>query len=321
MNCKVLSKKDIHINKGNRFVPWTHNPKNDSICLNQKVVVFDLDETLGSFADLYILWCGVSQIWPTCQYFDLLLDVYPEFFRYGMLTILEYLYDCKQKGKCHKIFVYTNNQCSVTWVKQICNYMESRVIRNYFEQSSSKDNSMKLFDQHICAFKINNKPVELCRTSHQKRLDDFFRCSTISENADICFIDDVDYPYMRGSAVYYICPRAYIHPLSTREIINRILKSTWITEPDYSILLSKSYWQNWFFIHRKRMIRKGVIDLSIDLQISQKLIYHLSEFLHCKTWNTEPILKKIRSERKRFSRRRVKDNKSTHNVTVKKGRK
>ena len=316
MNVKLLSKNDIQINKGKRFVPWTQNQNDKPSHMNQKVVVFDLDETLGSFADLYILWCGVCQIWPTCDQFDLLLDAYPEFFRHGILTILEYLYDCKQKGVCQKILVYTNNQCSVTWVKHICNYIESRVYRIYFEQyPPDKTPSVKLFDQHICAFKINNKPVEICRTSHQKRLDDFFRCTMISENADICFIDDVEYPYMKGSAVYYICPRAYLHSLSTREIIRRMLKLTWNLNPEHSILLSKSYWQNWFYIHRRRMIRKGVIDLSIDLQISQKMIYHLSEFLHCKTSNTQSILKKTISKKKRLSRRQSKPN---HNVTLKK---
>lgn len=320
MNTKLLSKNDIQISKGARFVPWTQTVKDDTTHMNQKVVVFDLDETLGSFADLYILWCGVCQIWPSCNHFDLLLDTYPEFFRYGMLTILEYLYDCKRKGICQKIFVYTNNQCSVTWVKRICNYIESHIQRI----CDNPDESVKLFDQHICAFKINNKPVELCRTTHQKCLDDFFRCSMISENADICFIDDVEYPFMKGSAVYYICPRAYIHPLSTKEIIRRMLKSTWVPSPqerpEYSILLSKSYWQNWFYIHRRRMIRKGFIDLSIDLQISQKMIYHLSEFLHSKTWNTQPILKKSRSEKPRMSRRHSRDykkSKSIHNVTMK----
>jgi hypothetical protein len=161
----------------------------------------------------------------------------------------------------------------------IADYFQMKVQSNYDEPVPN----MKLFDQKICAFKINNQPIESFRTSHQKRLDDFFRCSTISENADICFVDDVEYPYMKGSKVYYICPRAYIHNLRTNQIIRRIANAPWIP-PDstYSLLQSEDYWQNWFYLHKRRLMRRGQSDLFLDLQISQKMIYHLQEFLHHK---------------------------------------
>ena len=47
MNTKLLSKNDIQISKGARFVPWTQTVKDDTSYINQKVVVFDLNETLG----------------------------------------------------------------------------------------------------------------------------------------------------------------------------------------------------------------------------------------------------------------------------------
>lgn len=87
-----------------------------------KVVAFDLDETLGSFVDLDILWKLIHQFKPTNNSysspdgpdhnrgtsvreanirpppnnidFNNLLDLYPEFIRYGIISILEYL---KQK--------------------------------------------------------------------------------------------------------------------------------------------------------------------------------------------------------------------------------
>ena len=282
MNTRILSKEDVKIVKGNKYVPWLIKPTAIHSSSNNvnKVIVLDLDETLGSFADLYILWRGIRQVWPTCHEFHLLFDLYPEFLRFGILTIMEYLYHCKLKNKCHRILVYTNNQCSVKWVNLICDYIETKIHRT----ASCAD--IKLFDQHICAFKINHQQIELERTTHQKRLDDFFRCSKLSENADICFMDDVEYPYMKSSAVYYICPRAYIHPLSTKEIINRIVSSKWLTtrmKTDISnhidVLTSYDYWRNWFYIHRRRMIRRGNSDVVIDLQISQKIIFHLNEFL------------------------------------------
>ena len=283
MNTRIVSKEDVKIIKGKQYLPWFHNTSslNHKVSLNkssnvpQKVIVLDLDETLGSFADLYILWCGIRQIWPSCNDLSVLLELYPEFLRYGILTIMEYLYNSKINGLCDKILVYTNNQCSVKWVKYICNYIEAKVRERFPFQT------LALFDQHICAFQINNKPIETCRTSHHKRLDDFFRCSKISENADICFIDDTEFPYMKGSAVYYICPRAYIHTLRTKDIVRRMIHSTWASKmsSQYKLLNSEDYWRNWFLIHRRRKIRRGNADVTIDLQISQKIIYHLTEFL------------------------------------------
>jgi len=276
---RIITKDDVKIFKGKRYLPWfmkdTTNP-NDIVSLKppKKVVIFDLDETLGSFADLYILWGGIKQVNPDCDSIEEILDLFPEFLRFGILIILEYLYECKTKKICYKIFIYTNNQCSTNWVTMIANYLEKKVKEN-FPDSSKK----KLFDRIICAFKINNVPIEECRSSHHKKVDDFLSCSMISESEDICFIDDVDYPQMKGSKVYYICPRPYIHPLNTTKIINRMVKSN-IFPPDKKIVFSESYWKSWFMIHKRRMIRRGNSDVTIDLQISKKIINHLRDFLH-----------------------------------------
>ena len=65
--------------------------------LPEKIIVFDLDETLGSFGDLYILWSGIKHLFEDFDRFDDLADMYPECIRFGVLTILEYLYKKKQK--------------------------------------------------------------------------------------------------------------------------------------------------------------------------------------------------------------------------------
>ena len=274
MTKHVLSKEDVKIFKGKHYLPWFQNKAQMPTTVH-KVIVFDLDETLGSFADLYILWCGLRQVWTNCDRFYDLLDMYPEFLRYGILTILEYLYDCKCRKLCHKIFVYTNNQCSKEWVHSIADYLQEKVKASYIKPPRTK-----LFDQKICAFQINGQPIELCRTTHQKRFDDFLQCTQLSNNADVCFVDDVEYPYMKNSKVYYICPRAYIHSLNTNQIIRRMVCAPWFpSDSQYTLLRSETYWFNWFGIHRRRMIRRGVTNVTLDLQVSQKLIYHLQEFL------------------------------------------
>lgn len=274
MDDRILTKNDIKIIKGKKYLPreWFAEKSSISYVKGQKVVVFDLDETLGSFADLYILWRGVKKVWNKFDNFTNLLDLYPEFLRYGILTILEYLYYCKTKNICDKIFLYTNNQCSVSWVKLICSYIEEK-IRDKFPNSNHI-----LFDQFICAFKINNKIVEPLRTSHKKSLEDFFQCTRLSTNADICYVDDIEYPSMKGSTVYYICPRIYVHNLNTKTIIQRIVNTDW--QEYNSLLQSKEFWNSWFIINKRKMFRRGNSDITIDLQISKKMIHHLSEFLN-----------------------------------------
>jgi len=105
---------DITIYKGKAFIKSYKKLKEPS----KKVIVFDLDETIGSFGDLYILWEAITEYYNMKNQFhnmdDIfhkLLDLYPEFLRHGILNILGYLYNKKLSGECAKVFLYTNNQC------------------------------------------------------------------------------------------------------------------------------------------------------------------------------------------------------------------
>ena len=109
---------------------------------------------------------------------------------------------------------------------------------------------------------------------------------------------------MKGSAVYYICPRVYIHGLSTRTIINRVIHANW--KYKNMLLQSKEFWNSWFLINKKRMTRRGNPDISIDLQVSKKMIHHLSEFLH------------YEKKKKRISNHTQKNRKLSTNRTKKK---
>lgn len=294
MYTRVLSKEDVKLFKGKYYLPWFTKLPSEEIVrfkIPEKIIVFDMDETLGSFADLYIIWKGIHQVCPECKHFYELLDLYPEFLRYGILTILEYLYDCKLKKLCHKMFIYTNNQCSAKWVHLISDYLEKKV-----SQSQPIKAKKKLFDKIICAFKINNTTIEECRSSHHKKIDDFLKCTMIADTADICFIDDVEYPLMKSSKVYYICPRSYTHHLKTNEIIQRVIRAKWI--PLYNQMLSsEEYWMNWFIIHRRRIVRKGNGDIFLDLQVSQKIMCHLRDFLNFTI--SPPPSSKCKTQRKR----------------------
>lgn len=187
---------------------------------NEKVVAFDLDETLGSFTDLEILWRGILQCFnqnePVSISFSDVLDLYPEFLRYGIIPILEFLLIKKRERECAGLYVYTNNQCPQIWTDMICDYLNKKVCANGEDL---------LFDKIIYAFKVNNKIVELSRTTNEKTYIDFIKCTLLPKNTEICFIDNTYYRHMNNSRVYYIKPLAYVHSLSQDEIITRFSNS------------------------------------------------------------------------------------------------
>lgn len=240
----------------------------------KKVVVLDLDETLGSFVDLEILWSLIKR-YNTKNisiYFNDILDIYPEFLRYGIRSILQYIANKKKNGECYKLFVYTNNQVGQYWTNLIINYLNNYITTEF-----------TLFDQTINAFKINNIPVELNRTTHKKTHDDFIRCTFLPKSTTIFFIDDVSYTDMKKERIYYIKPMPYNHHLSTNEIINRFIYSKYGI-----ILLPRDSIKNAFkaeyielcmkngTYHMYTNTTKAILEN--DVLISQKIMYHLKEY-------------------------------------------
>ena len=280
-----LYQKHVTVFKGKLFTkPKNHDPIHFS-----KVIVLDLDETIGSFQDLFILWRFIDRQEREKDIdtilFDELLDIYPEFLRHGILSILEYLAYKKSIGECSKIFLYTNNQCSLDseWIYLITRYLDKKLNLN-----------QPLFDQLICSFKIENKRVEVKRTSQEKTYTDIIRCTLLPKSTEICFVDNSYYPKMKNDRVYYIQPKSYHHSLTQKEIINRFLHSPLFTQGsamELDALFSKYHSRN----------RSTSVD-SDDFIVSQKIMYHLKEFflLTTKKQKTRKVGVKIG----RFTRKR-----------------
>jgi len=188
--------------------------------LEGKIVVFDLDETLGYFTQLYIFWKSINlylneekiNIELNQNSFNDIFDLFPEFIRPDIGIILNYLNEKKKTKKCKNVMIYTNNQRQKDWVFMIKRYFEKKI-------------NNELFDQIICAFKINGKQIELYRSTHNKTHKDFIKCSKIPENTQICFIDDTYFPDMHSSDVYYIKIKPYIYWLNINLLIYRFKKS------------------------------------------------------------------------------------------------
>lgn len=258
-----------------------------------RVIAFDLDETLGSFTDLEILWSSLQHF--TKKYepinFNSLLDLYPEFLRYGIRHILEFLLQKKHSGQCKKIYIYTNNQCNHNWVDLIANYFTYKL-----------DSNINVFDQIIRAFRIGNKRIEPYRTSTSKTYSDFIRCTLLPEKTEICFIDNYEYNNMKKERVYYIQPYSYYHHLPTNEIIQRFVNSdiySKFTHQGDNRILHKFIAD--YFIQRNHITNGNprIQDLKRDIIVAQKIMYHLQEFFY------------LTSRRKRTQKRNIKLGRTT----------
>ena len=243
-----------------------------SNALKKRIVVLDVDETLGYFVELGIFCDALTQnAWNNdamAQYthFNNLMDAFPEFLRPNILDILRYLKVKKGKNECCGVMVYTNNSGPRAWVEHIIKYMETKL-------------GAPLFDQIVAAFKINGKIIEMGRTTHDKTYDDFMRCTKLPSNVEVCFLDDQMHAHMEHGQVYYINLKPYVHQLSVQTLVDRFaqnsaLRSTTPVGMDELRHRIETFMQRFSANH----VPKDPMEQEIDRIISKKIMEHLNEF-------------------------------------------
>jgi hypothetical protein len=272
-----------------------------------KIVVFDMDETLGYFLELGIFWDSLhnyckhkllnSNSLLDQDFFISLLDIFPEFLRPNIISVLNYIKLKKLSKKCQSVMIYTNNQGPKEWVHLIKNYFDSKL-------------DYKLFNHVISAFKVNGKHLEMCRTTHDKNINDFIKCSKLPENVEICFLDDTYYPEMNQSNVYYIKLKPYIHDLQFDEMINRFLNSKISKifyktheEKDAFINFMKTYTESYQYVYSE----KSKKEYQIDKIITKKTMEHLQIFFKSKD-SPSDLRKNRTSKQKSYNKTKTRKN-------------
>ena len=262
-----------------------------------KIVVFDLDETLGYFTEFGIFWdCLIyylknkNEETITQSDFNDILDLFPEFLRPNIINILTYLKNKKQSLCCHKMMIYTNNSGPKEWSHHIIDYFSKKI--NY-----------KLFDQLISAFKINGKVVEVCRTTHDKTYNDFIKCTKLPINAEICFLDDTFYPEMANDNIYYINVKPYYHDLKFEYMLDKFSKSDIgkkiINNDDNFIKIMNEYIK----LYKYDCIDKESNEYEMDKIVGKQIIKHLQDFFNKTKKNKTIKNKKIKNYKLNKTRR------------------
>ena len=185
-------------------------------CVRNLVFVFDLDKTIGYFTQVAIFIEGVEDyIGRKLKKNEMfkIFDMFPEIFRPDMMAIFKYLKTIKQKLKCVKVMIYTNNIGPKSWVHDIRKYVEKKL-------------KYKLFDRTIAAWKVDGNVYEKCRTSHEKKYTDLLRCGKLKKSDKICFLDDMKHPHMINNNVTYLHLEGYKHDINFTKMCKVFLKSS-----------------------------------------------------------------------------------------------
>jgi hypothetical protein len=244
-----------------------------------KIVVFDLDETLGYFTQYGIFWDSLANYLKIKNKnkliqsdFDDILELFPEFLRPNIINILTYLKSKKKSNCCHKMMIYTNNTGPCEWARHIISYFEKKI-------------NFKLVDQIIAAFKINGKRVEICRTTQNKTHKDLIKCTKIPADAEICFMDDYFYPEMANDNIYYINIKPYYHDLKFEEILGRFKKSDIgkkliDNDNDFDNLITEN-----INLFKYMVVEKGEKEYEVDKVLGKHIVSHLHVFFNRSTKN------------------------------------
>lgn len=281
------------------------------------IVVFDLDETMGYFSELGMFWSSLNKLIETNripfilneQIFYHLCDLYPEFLRPSIISILEFLKEKKIQNSCQKIMIYTNNKANIMWPQMIKNYFENKI--NYV-----------LFDQIICAFKINGERIEPNRSCHEKTYYDLVNCTKIPEHTRICFIDDTYHEGMNNEKIYYINIKPYDFKLPFEILIERFFNSgLWEKIKITSELnlidneqIYKEYIYDLLCKYNFTYQPKTSFSYKIDKILSKKILHHLQTFFNMPN-NHQIQYPAIKSKSKKFKKSELKIKK---NKTLKK---
>ena len=255
----------------------------------QKIVVFDLDETLGCFIELGIFWDSLQKFHnrslPDEEFFEV-MNIFPEFLRPNILNILNYLMDKKKKKSCRKIMIYTNNQGPKSWARKISSYFDNRV-------------GAKIFDQIIAAFKVRGEIVEVSRTRQDKSVEDLIRCTHIPGNTEICFLDDQYHPLMEHDNVYYINIKPYSFSMPFDEMADRYHQKKGLSVSNEEFVRTMvSYMERYNY----PIVKKSLVESEVDDIVSKKIITHLEDFFNRTKKNTtrrKTIASKYGTRRKR----------------------
>lgn len=227
-----------------------------------KVIIFDLDETLGDFSQPGLICdmlnsAGID-VYKDEELFYKLLDECKLWFRPGIYKLLAFLKYCHKNNLIKDVIVFTNNQGPKKWAELIISYLNKKL--NY-----------NLITTIVGAYKVNGVHNELLRSSHNKYIDEFIEIAKLNPDSTFCFIDDQIHTGMYDERVKYIHIKGY-NASYNANIINKLINKYYDNSIQVSDSLFKYYDMDPTIIKNKqKMARISVV--------GKQLLFHIKEFI------------------------------------------
>ena len=239
--------------------------------LNEKkvVIAWDLDETLGCFVELGMLWDALNKFSSrklTDNDFFKLLDAYPLFLRPDIIKVLKLLKKQKKTNKRLMVVVFTNNQGPESWAQLIVKYFNHKL-------------KYKLFDTVIPAYKVEGKQVAKCRTSHEKKYSDLLDCLTLPKGTPVCFIDDQEHNQMMKDDVDYILLKPYDYSMPFKRLVEILTESGLAKHFDVDSETTKQKIKEFLEEYILDINMKSKQDLEIDKIVTKRLYSHIQHYI------------------------------------------
>jgi hypothetical protein len=175
-----------------------------------------MDDTLGHFEEIAIFLTGLRKGLGnkmTEEYSFKVLDLFPNFFRPGIINILKNIKKKKRKDSLIKVLIYTNNMGPHSWTVFIKKYLEIKV-------------GGKLFDHIISGYKPDTNINK--RTTHYKTVPDILRCTGLNKKTRFLFIDDQQHDRMVHNKVTYMKIHAYNYGIPFKTLVDKYMNSNLI---------------------------------------------------------------------------------------------
>lgn len=156
-----------------------------------RVVILDLDETLGAFRAFAAFLRAISPYLVPYVLFAQMLDQHPEYLRPGILELLSFLNDNRRFDRC-RVVLYTNN-ASAAWVDMAVRYFQERVAADLF--------SAVVHGAH---------PRRL--DPRKKSLDDLLQCIKVPPKTEFLAVDDCHHEALKEGVAVYVQITPYDRP-------------------------------------------------------------------------------------------------------------
>ena len=173
---------------------------------SNRIILMDLDETIGSFKDINLVYHYVK------RYMNLheLLNIFKkEVFRPHMFDIFEMIANLKRMNEVDKVILYTNNNGGHVWPSKIVQYIHKNI--------------PDVFDDIIYGlFVVRGNIPDTRRKYYHKHMEDVRRILQVHPGTTFLFFDDMDYQHMHTNDVEYILLNPYYCQLTSGLVLEKL---------------------------------------------------------------------------------------------------